>query len=641
VVAPTQPWLTVQDPQWGAIVKQFTFETPLGVPPAQQCGRVTFDDYHVEDRSLNPTTGQVFPAECDTLPETQVEQTFEYTLFDTPSTYVAPNTNFGSVNVCPPGGSAPAPCSQTLTVNFALNPNKGSPPSVGNPPQIQILGSDFAVQSGSASFCIYFNACQVFVTFTPSAPGVHVGAVHISGSTGLLATTLLYGVGQGPAAAFLSGAQTAVSADGHKPSAVAVDISGDVFIAESAGNVVELPSTGNGTYRNQIILATGLNLPTGLAVDGAGNAFIAENGDGLIVELPRGCASSACQVTVASGLNPYGLALDGGGDLFIADVSNQRVLEIPAGCSNSDCQITLDSGLSAPYGVAVDAAGDLFIADNGASSVIELPAACTSSACQITVTSELSGPSSVSVDAAGDVFVADTYNNRVVEVPTLGNGNYGPEIVVGSGLASPGGVVLDVAGVFIADTQHSRVVVVERSEPPAFSFAPTPIGAISSDSPQSAILQNIGNQPLNAVSPGLSVGANFVQVAGSGTPADCTSGFALTPGSTCNLSVSFAPQTVGPINSAAVFTDNALNANSPAPATQSIALQGTGIQPGPHGYRTGPGCRRRPEQLHRGSHRQFRIACFLWQFRSMLQRGPDLHHGRQNRSLHGDFQPIR
>jgi streptogramin lyase len=497
------------------------------------------------------------------------------------------------------------------------------------------------VQSGSASFCIYFNACQVFVTFTPSAPGVHVGAVHISGSTGLLATTLLYGVGQGPAAAFLSGAQTAVSADGHKPSAVAVDISGDVFIAESAGNVVELPSTGNGTYRNQIILATGLNLPTGLAVDGAGNAFIAENGDGLIVELPRGCASSACQVTVASGLNPYGLALDGGGDLFIADVSNQRVLEIPAGCSNSDCQITLDSGLSAPYGVAVDAAGDLFIADNGASSVIELPAACTSSACQITVTSELSGPSSVSVDAAGDVFVADTYNNRVVEVPTLGNGNYGPEIVVGSGLASPGGVVLDVAGVFIADTQHSRVVVVERSEPPAFSFAPTPIGAISSDSPQSAILQNIGNQPLNAVSPGLSVGANFVQVAGSGTPADCTSGFALTPGSTCNLSVSFAPQTVGPINSAAVFTDNALNANSPAPATQSIALQGTGIQPGPHGYRTGPGCRRRPEQLHRGSHRQFRIACFLWQFRSMLQRGPDLHHGRQNRSLHGDFQPIR
>jgi hypothetical protein len=230
----------------------------------------------------------------------------------------------------------------------------------------------------------------------------------------------------------------------------------------------------------------------------------------------------------------------------------------------------------------VDGAGDLFIADNGASSVFELPAGCTTSACQITVTSELSGPSSVSVDAAGDVFVADTYNNRVVEVPTLGNGNYGPEIIVGSGLASPGGVALDAAGdVFIADTQHSRVVVVQRSEPPAFSFAPTPIGAISSDSPQSAMLQNIGNQPLNAISPGLSVGANFVQVAGSGTIADCSSGFSLTPGSSCNLSVSFAPQTVGPINTAAVFTDNALNVNSPAPATQSIALQGTGIQAGP------------------------------------------------------------
>jgi streptogramin lyase len=513
VVAPTQPWVTVQAGK-SPIVTQFTFETPLGVPPAQQCGRVTFDDYHVEDRSLNPTTGQPFPAECDTLPETPLEQTFEYTLFDTPSTYSVPNTNFGSVNVCPPGGSAPAPCSQTLTVHFALNPNKGSPPSVGNTPQVLVL------QNGNN--CIAVNACEEVVTFTPSAPGVRVGAVQVFDSTtGLLvATTLLYRVGEGPAAAFLSGVQTSVSANGLEPSAVALDSAGDVFIAESAGNVVELPSTGNGTYGNQITLATGLNLPTGLAVDGAGDVFIAENGDGLIVELPRGCTSSAYQVTVASGLNPYGVALDGGGDLFIADVSNQRVLEIPAGCTNTTCQITLDSGLSAPYGVAVDAAGDLFIADNGASTVFELPAGCTSSACQITVTSELSGPSSVSVDAAGDVFVADTYNNRVVEVPNLGNGNYGPEIIVGSGLAGPGGVALDAAGdVFIADTQHSRVVVVERSEPPAFSFAPTPIGAISSDSPQSAILQNIGNQPLNAVSPGLSVGANFAQVAGSGTPA--------------------------------------------------------------------------------------------------------------------------
>src|SRR5258708_9923383 len=49
-------------------------------------------------------------------------------------------------------------------------------------------------------------------------------------------------------------------------------------------------------------------------------------------------------------------------------------------------------------------------------------------------------------------------------------------------------------------------------------------------------IQNIGNRPLNAVTPGLVVGGpNFLQVAGPGTPADCTNAFALTPGAACNL----------------------------------------------------------------------------------------------------------
>ena len=100
----------------------------------------------------------------------------------------------------------------------------------------------------------------------------------------------------------------------------------------------------------------------------------------------------------------------------------------------------------------------------------------------------------------------------------------------------------------------------------------------STSSPQSVTAQNIGNQLLNAVTPGLVVtGPNFVQVAGSGTPADCTSTFALTPGAACNLSLSFKPQSAGLLASTAVFTDNALNA-SPS-ASQSIPLQGTGTIP--------------------------------------------------------------
>ena len=200
--------------------------------------------------------------------------------------------------------------------------------------------------------------------------------------------------------------------------------------------------------------------------------------------------------------------------------------------------------------------------------VVEVPAG---GGAQTTVGSGLNRPYGVAVDGAGDVFIADARNNRVVEVTAGG----GPQTTVGSGLSSPTGVAVDGVGdVFIADYANSRVVEVQRSAPPTFSFAATGVGSTSTDSPQSVTVQNIGNQLLNAVAPGLSIGSNsFVQVAGSGTPADCTSSFSLTPGASCNLSVSFTPRTTGSIASAATFTDNALNATA---ASQSLTLQGTG-----------------------------------------------------------------
>jgi hypothetical protein len=114
---------------------------------------------------------------------------------------------------------------------------------------------------------------------------------------------------------------------------------------------------------------------------------------------------------------------------------------------------------------------------------------------------------------------------------------------------------------------------------PSVSFASANVGSTSSDSPQTVTITNVGNQPLTAVAPGLVVlGSNFVQVAGSGTPEDCGTGFSaapLAPGASCNLSISFEPQAVGALTSTAVFTDDALNVS---PSSQTIPLQGTGLQ---------------------------------------------------------------
>jgi sugar lactone lactonase YvrE len=89
IVAPTQTWLNLNDSGAGNPSMQFTFNTPVGAAASDQCGRVLFNEYHVENAS--DTSGQTFPAECPSLstPMTAQEKMLEYALFDL-STFVSP-----------------------------------------------------------------------------------------------------------------------------------------------------------------------------------------------------------------------------------------------------------------------------------------------------------------------------------------------------------------------------------------------------------------------------------------------------------------------------------------------------------------------------------------------------------------------
>ena len=91
VIAPTQSWLTLNSGaisgQKGNPVMQMTFNTPVGAPAADQCGRVMFNDYHVKDLV---TSGTFYPNECPATPVMRAqEQMLEYALFDL-STFVQP-----------------------------------------------------------------------------------------------------------------------------------------------------------------------------------------------------------------------------------------------------------------------------------------------------------------------------------------------------------------------------------------------------------------------------------------------------------------------------------------------------------------------------------------------------------------------
>jgi len=83
VIAPSQSWMTIDDdPNFPGATVHYTFNTPVGAPASQQCGRVLFDDFHVENTSFAATIGKLFPAECVAGPMTPQEKLLEFMIFD-------------------------------------------------------------------------------------------------------------------------------------------------------------------------------------------------------------------------------------------------------------------------------------------------------------------------------------------------------------------------------------------------------------------------------------------------------------------------------------------------------------------------------------------------------------------------------
>jgi sugar lactone lactonase YvrE len=479
---------------------------------------------------------------------------------------------FGNINVCPAGETTPAPCSGAILLDYSVNADttfgSASVLTQGAPNLDFTPGSTATTCTGSVTAV---SACFVDASFAPLAPGLRMGAVQLVDNSGnVQGTTLIQGIGQGPAVAFYPGAgpKTVLTA-GSSLTGIAVDAAGDLFIAAdgTVNSVLKVSAAGV-----QSTVASGLNVPNGVAVDGAGDVLIADTFNNRVLEVSSaGVQTTLPPVTVnALGLNePFGVAVDGAGDVFIADWGNGRVVEIAA----NGTQTTVGTGLITPVGVAVDTAGDVFIADSGLVSIVEVPADCTSSVCQTTVGSGLVTPSGVAVDAAGDLFIVEAGTSGLAEVPAGCTIGACQTSVAGTAGLSIADVAVDAAGdIFIT---NPGVVELPFSQPPTLTFATTAVGSISSDSPQLVTVQNVGNQTLAALTPGLSIPANFTQVTGS--PADCTTSFSLIPGASCELSINFTPLSVATFSIAAILTDNALNA-SPS-ATQSITLQGTGAAP--------------------------------------------------------------
>jgi uncharacterized protein (TIGR03437 family) len=300
----------------------------------------------------------------------------------------------------------------------------------------------------------------------------------------------------------------------YEPRGVAVDSSGNVYIADShnyrvrkitvsTGVITTVAGNGTPGYSGDNGLATiaELRYPVSVSLDSTGILYIADLGASVIRKVSSGTITTLAGTGTAgfggdtgpaiSGLldQPNGIALDSAGDLYIADYLNNRVREVSGGVINTVAGISIsgslgDNGsalvaeLNDPVGVAVDSTGNLYISDEANNRIRKVSSGVITTVVgdgkagyidNVAATSgELNNPLGIAVDAGGNIYIADRDNNRVRKVSggiintiagtgTQGfSGDNGP--ATSANLNTPTAVAVDSAGnLYIADTGGNRI----------------------------------------------------------------------------------------------------------------------------------------------------------------------------------------
>ncbi len=257
------------------------------------------------------------------------------------------------------------------------------------------------------------------------------------------------------------------------PTGLTLDASGNIYIADlfnnqirkvnvATGIITTVAGNGHkalsnkGGYSGDGGPATNaeLDAPEGIAIDIHGNLYIADCNNNVIRKVAastgiittivgngaKGYSGDNGKANVATLSGPSSIAFDAGNNLFIADRDNNVIRKVSMATGIITTMAgTASSGYSGDGGLAMAA--------------------------------RLSGPRSISFDASGNMYIADFYNNAVRRVSPTGIITTITKISAHdslTGLLQPACAVADVSGnIFIADEGNNIIhKVTIATEPP-------------------------------------------------------------------------------------------------------------------------------------------------------------------------------
>jgi sugar lactone lactonase YvrE len=304
------------------------------------------------------------------------------------------------------------------------------------------------------------------------------------------------------------------------PNNVAVDKAGNVYVADTANNTIRKIAL-DGTVSTLAGAAgshgsadgTGSNArfwaPFGIAVDGSGNVYVADTANNTIRKItPTGVVSTLAGFAGLAGnkdgagsnarfRNPWSVTVDNLGNVFVADMSNDTIRKVTptgkvttlagqAGMSGKADGIGSVARFNNPFAVAADNTGNVYVSDSGNNTIRKimpgrvvvtlagLPGSIGSTDANGSG-ARFCNPQGLTVDGTGNIYVADTGNNTVRKISPMGMVTTLPESAGANATADnasgsirlnhPGGVVVDSSGnIYVADTNNHCIRKIAPSQ---------------------------------------------------------------------------------------------------------------------------------------------------------------------------------
>lgn len=338
------------------------------------------------------------------------------------------------------------------------------------------------------------------------------------------------------------------SASFNSPGGVVVDHSGNVYVADTGNNVIRMidgsgnVTTFSGSSAGIAGLIDGPNLsaefrgPTGIAIDSSGNLYIADSGNNAIRKISNGSVTTIAGSLIGnSGFadgtgtdalfsNPMGIIVDASGNIYVADTGNNRIRKIVIDPLTGISTVTTIAGgatvgstdgagssarFNGPQGLVLDSSGNLYVADTGNNTIraVNLATGVVTTLAGSAGTSgfddgtgstaKFNGPTGLAIDGSGNIYVTDTGNKEIRKVTTPGgvvttvSGNPGRNPGDGdpstAGFSAPGGITIDASGnIYIVDGGNNTINKIVKyisggSTPISVPYSPTNLLAAAAD----------------------------------------------------------------------------------------------------------------------------------------------------------------